>query len=225
MGKKTICLFLVVVLLLGGLFVLPGCQVAPRYEVDSYEQIKQDLAEHQPEIIYPDISRYEQSGVLAYWVHLYPGDRRMKNGYIVGSDYSFREADVDSSFSIVSVEAKSIEYYYDERNPCPPLVPSMTYRAVSVEYYERETTDWYISQDRLGEGEGYLYPLGTREGGIECLFAVNGYRYQIVIGVVMTPDDLKDKSYEAWMDAAREEVYLIIDSILDQSEIQGGTAS
>ncbi|MDR3315969.1 MAG: hypothetical protein LBS98_05790 [Coriobacteriales bacterium] len=215
MGKKTIRLFLAAVLLFGSLLVLPGCQVAPLYKVDSYEQVKQDLAEHQPEIIYPDISRYEQSGILTYKVFLYQGDRKIKSGYhIYSQNDDLRGADVDSVFSVLTVEAKSIEYYYDELNPCPPLEPSSTYRAVPMKYSEEESTDWYISENRFGEGESYLYPLGTRAGGIECRFDVDGYRYWILVGVIMTPDDLKVRSYEAWMDAAREEVYLIIDSVL-----------
>jgi hypothetical protein len=195
------------------------------YEVDSYEQIKQDLAEQRPLIIYPDISRYEQSGALTYRILLYQGDRSIKSGYEIYSKDAFKEADVDSVFSTLGVSALNIEYYYDKGNPAPPLQPSTTYRMVPMEYRESENTDWYTSQDKLGEGKGYLYPVGTRAGGIGCSFDVDGYRYHITIGVIMTPDDLKVRPYEVWMDAAREEVYLIIDSILAQRGIREGTVS
>ncbi|MDR3315950.1 MAG: hypothetical protein LBS98_05695 [Coriobacteriales bacterium] len=233
MGKKTICLFLIVTLLLGSLLVLPGCQliwppnIGPQYFVDSYEQIKQDLAEDQPEIIYPDISRYERSRVLVYKVFFsYQGDRKIKSGYSIYSEIiDIRETDVDSVFSSVETSAVNIELYYSEPDERPSLEPSMTYRMVLMEYRESENTDWYVAQDLLGEGEGYLYPLGTREGTIGCSFDVDGYRYHIGVGVAMTPDDLEVRSYEAWMEAAREEVYLIIDSVLDQRGTQGGTVS
>jgi hypothetical protein len=197
------------------LMLLMGCQGPPWHVVDSYERVKEDLAADQPNIIYPDISRYEQTGTLIYHVNLYQQDRRIANGYeIYSPDDKLENADSDSVFLSIGVAGFSIEQYYDDLNPCPPLEGTIKYRSLDMEYVEAESTE-YLN----GEQTSKPYPQGSRLGDFRCTFEWDGYRYDVLARVLLVPDDLEKTSFEEEMEKAHRELFLIIDDILNQGEV------
>jgi hypothetical protein len=193
------------------LFALPSCQSAPEYEVSSYEQIKTDLAD-QPDIIFPDISKYEKSGVLKYFVNLYQGDRRIRNGYTVVSYDDIPDPyAIDTLFKRIAISCLSLKYYKDERNLAEELDCNTTYRDVAMEFAE---TDFTENINDLGLDNPY--PDGSKFGGLGARFDLNGYRYLIEVHVLLTPDEQKTTTYEQRMADAREELFVIVDDILDK---------
>jgi hypothetical protein len=180
------------------------------YEVESYEQVKADLADY-PDIIFPDISKYEESGVLEYWVGLYPADRRIKNGYEIWTfDDIPAPSAIGTAFSYVVMGSHSIEHYKDELNPAPPLDANMTYRTVPMEFFEFEIAD---------EDLPVLYPDGSRVGVLDFCFDLSGYRYMINVHVLLTPDEQATITYDEKMALAYAELLVLVDDILDKGGV------
>jgi hypothetical protein len=195
-------------------FVLIGCESAPEYQVDSYEQVKEELAD-QPDIIFPDISKYEELGMMEYHVTLYPGDRRIKNGYdLYPRDLTLGLSSAETAFEYVAIGSLSIEFYKDERNPAAPLDFNVTHRTVAMQLYEGD-----ITEDANGPNSAHRYPDGSRIGTLNLRFDLNGYRYFVRAMISLTPDELKTVTYEEKMVRAQAELFVLVDDILDKGEI------
>jgi hypothetical protein len=198
---------------------LTGCQTAPEYRVCSYEKIKEDLAD-QPDIIYPDISKYDKGAAWSYKVHLYQEDRRIRNGYAVYSSDDTSEIDfaaegVVTEFSRISVYCLNIEHYYSPKNPCLPLNPNIIHRNVLMSFYETNL----IVDSKDPEKNYAIYDDGTVLGGIGYEFDYEGYRYFIDAATLLTPKDLKTITPEEKLRRARLELLVIVDDILDKGGV------
>ncbi|MDR3037394.1 MAG: hypothetical protein LBU31_03175 [Coriobacteriales bacterium] len=194
---------------------LVGCQSTPTHQVDSYNQIKEALAD-QPDIIYPDLSRYEQTGTLIYVVHHYIGNTRLFDGYSVYlQDSEMKDAASASALSSIEIGCLNEEHLTEFRLPeFSAHLPVMRYRTVEMEYIE-ENSSVYGN----GEDTGYPYPEGSKIGAFSCSFSLKGYRYSLSAGVLLTPDDLKVVDLETELGKARAEFFTVIDSILDQGGV------
>jgi hypothetical protein len=194
--------------------LLSGCPGPPWYDVDTYEQVKRELVD-QPDIIYPDIGKYEQTGTLAYEVYVTPDEKRERIGYQVRSrENEFKDANTDSAFSYLGIDCRSINYLYSGPELWPPLAVTMRYRSVGMEYSSGDDTE---STD--AEHLGTPYSGAEKIGAISCAFHLNGYRYSLNVRTVLTRGNLKTTTFEEELGKAHDELFVIIDSILDQGGI------
>jgi hypothetical protein len=198
---------------------LTGCQTAPEYRVCSYEKIKEDLAD-QPDIIYPDINKYDKGAAWSYKVNLYQEDRRIRNGYAVYSSDDTSEIDfaaegVVTEFSHFEIGCLSIEYYYTVRDPCPPLNPNVIHRNIRMSFHESSLVVDSKDPDR----DYVLYEDGTVMGSVGYMFDYDGYRYYLNAATLLTPKDLKTITPEEKLRRARLELLVIVDDILDKGGV------
>jgi hypothetical protein len=208
--------------MLGCALMLPSCQTAPNYPVNSYDEIKEALAD-QPDIIYPDISRYENSDLIEYVVTLYEKDRRIRTGYTVWTPDSpyvrklYLEA--DTVLANLGIDCSSLEFYSKEDKAfhLQGTTPEV-YRTLTLYTYEREDF-WYKEEDRLGDGPNDIFPLGTRAGNIGYIFDFNGYRYFLSGKTSLLPEEQTDITYDERMTQAKDELLALVDSILDQGGV------
>jgi hypothetical protein len=197
----------------GCLVVLPGCQVAPLYKVESYEQVKEDLADLDG-VAFPDISKYEESGMLTFIVDQYQKDRSIKAGYGVYTKSDVLDSSgIDSTLSGLGIYVCSLKYWGDELNPPPTLVPNNTYRSIPVQItYGLPTA---IDGGEVAENE----PLQGRDGGIGYEFDLDGFRYAVGGTVIFLDDELVTPLVQERLAEGKTEILVIVDSILDQKGI------
>jgi hypothetical protein len=213
-GSPTLLRAALCALLAAALLPAAGCQSAPEYEAGSYEDVKEALA-GQPAIVYPDISKYEASGAMRYLVKLYPADRRVKNGYEVYTEDGIPDpAGIGTAFMFAETACLSIEFYKDALNPCPPLEVSVTHRTVAMQLVEVDDTE-----SVNGPNSSQRFPEGSRIGALECRFDLGGYRYIVNAQFLLDPDEQKDTTYDEKMAQAHDELFAIIDDILDKGGI------
>jgi hypothetical protein len=202
------------ILALGCLVVLPGCQVAPLYHVESYEQVKEDLADLEG-VVFPDISKYEESGVLIFIVEQYHKDRSVGAGYTVYTDSGDRleSSGIDSTLSGVGICAYSLEYWGDELNPPPVLEPNDTYRSIPIQItYGLPAA---IDGGEVAENEVFQ----GRDGGFEYKFDLDGFRYIVSGSIIFSDDELVTPIVQERLADGKTEILAIVDSILDQKGV------
>ncbi|MDR3052690.1 MAG: hypothetical protein LBU48_02365 [Coriobacteriales bacterium] len=190
-----------------------GCKPAPQKPVESYDKIKEVLAD-QPSILYPDLSKYEQTGTLVYELHLQV-NMRDSDGYAVRSLDNelekYTEVSVFKSFGVACMNPEGDgKHYYDESG----YDPNMHYRGVEMKYSEAD-----ITEAANGEDSSHPYPDGSRIGSLSSTFKLDGCRYWFSADILLTPDDLEVTTYEEEMAKAYDELFVLVDSLLDQGGI------
>jgi hypothetical protein len=202
------------ILALGCLVVLPGCQVAPLYHVESYEQVKEDLVDLDG-VVFPDISKYEESGMLIFIVEQYKKDRSVGAGYGIYTDSGDRleSSGIDSTLSGVGIAAYSLEYWGDELNPPPVLEPNDTYRSIPVQI--TDTLPTAIDGGSYEEGD----PAQGHGGGFEYKFDLDGFRYFVSWSIVFSDNELVTPIVQERLADGKTEILAIVDSILDQKGV------
>jgi hypothetical protein len=197
----------------GYLVVLPGCQVAPMYKVESYEQVKEDLADLDG-VVFPDISKYEDVGRFTFIVEQYQKDRNIKAGYGVYTEGDVLDSSgIDSTLSALEICVYSLEYWGDELNPPRALVPNDTYRSIPVQItYGLPTA---IDGGEVAENE----PLQGRDGGIGYEFDLDGFRYTVGGTIIFSDGELVTPIVQERLAEGKPEILAIVDSILDQKGI------
>jgi hypothetical protein len=202
------------------LLAASGCQTSPEYPVESYDAIKRELAD-QPDIIFPDISKYESSGLLEYVVSLYEKDRNVRIGYAAWTPDVTGKLSLEANtvLTFIGIGCSSLESYDEERTAfiLGGTTPT-TYRSITLYTFERED-HWFEEEDRLGDRPGDVFPLGTKAGNISYTFDLNGYRYVVDGKTALLPKDQAHTTYEERMSQAKGELSAIVDSILDQGGV------
>jgi hypothetical protein len=221
MPMKLLRLFFALVLMLGCVLMLPSCQMEPTREVDSYAEVKEALAEQRPDIIFPDISKYDEDQFV-FKVGLYQGDRRIINGYSAYIPTEFnkgirtvRAVKGESVLAELFIRSTNEEFYFDELNPIWELEPNTTYRGLDMEKDTHEMTDLVFKDHPSGD----LHPLGSRIFAFGYYFTLEGYRYELNAQMVLTPDDLESVDVEEEKDRADAELRALVDSVLDQGGV------
>jgi len=217
LGVVAVCAYII---LFGYIYFRGG---APQYYVDSYDQIKQDL-KGLPGLAYPDLSRYEgfapagPTSYTPYIVYVRPADRSIRDGYDVLYDNRGKPFDAAAGtvLAFVEVSATELENSSDDKESVPEGAVSMTYRGIVIYLYEAEDF-WYQEADKLGNKPDDLYPSGTRAGSLNYVIDIGEYQYCINAGTILLPSEQASVTFEERMTQARNEVFTIIDSILDQT--------
>ena len=195
--------------------MLGGCSSAPYFEVESYEQIQAEMADHSG-IIYPDISKYQKEG-LTYWIGFDGGgcSKMVKTGYSVRTGKIAEHLDgrgASTVFSTFSIGCYKIEYLSAPRNPRREVQPNMTYRGIGIEYYEGSINN------SDGTPPEFL-PEGAKLGSVSCEFDLNGYWYVINPQLVITSDELINTTFDEEISKAKAELFVVIDDILDKGGV------
>ena len=191
--------------------MLGGCSSAPYFEVESYEQIQAEMADHSG-IIYPDIRKYQKEG-LTYWIGFDGGgcSKMVKTGYSIYCPkvaYYLEDSGVDTVFSSFHLGCYKIEYLSAPRNPRREVQPNMTYRGIGIDYFEINLTS---QSEHLPEGAEY--------GSVGCEFDLNGYWYVISSHLLLTSDELRDTTFDEEISKAKAELFVVIDDILDKGGV------
>jgi hypothetical protein len=187
---------------------------APYYYVGSLEEVRRDLS-GLPGIAYPDVSRYEGFGEATFSVHLYPGDRSIRSGYLIAYDYEQDKVHVRWNGTILSrieIDGMSFEYFYGDMDFYTDGASLVGYRGARV--YERVPMRF----EREGP-EGYgEYPDGRWVANLFFVVDTDDFVYRICASATLLPSEADPASFYGNIARAKGEAYAVIDSILDQRE-------
>ena len=87
----------------------------------------------------------------------------------------------------------------------------------SAVIHAQETEDFpYQETDKLGDGSDNLYPSVTRAGSLPYVVDISKYRYTINAQTILLPSEQASATFEERMAQAHDEVFVLIDSVLDQ---------
>jgi hypothetical protein len=192
-----------------------SCQTAPYYRVDSYEQLKEDLA-GEPDIIFPDLSRFELYDGLVFDVY-YCGYEYDKSGYDIhlGEYWLEQQSLYHSCIDGFGVACSDLNRDYDNDGDSSDTADD--YIKVNHEY--RGMPMEYNSHFADEHKEHSPWPEGAVVGGVAYNFQLDGYRYYVNMGFQVPPDKLDTESPEAWMAKIESQTLSIVDNILDQAGV------
>jgi hypothetical protein len=185
-----------------------GCAPEPRYEVESYDALKGEFAGY-PDIIFPDITKYEAIPDMRYFIDHNGGCARRPEGF---ECYGHpRSGGIDSALSSVSISVYPTVKMLAGRDQQSPLGANATYRGIAIRSSVSDHSDQIA--DNAHFPEGYIYY------GVIHKFDLNGYRYQIVSTLEYLPDEQQGLDLETEISKAQEELLVVVDSIMDQGGI------
>ena len=191
-----------------------SCSPAPNYQVESYQALQEELKDI-PDAIFADITKYQNNPDMVYEVFGYGGgcSEKVIEGYDVY--YSTRPYYIDwenhsSVFSAFHIKSynKSLNVAVDEYEP------NMTYRGIQMQERNMDETEIYNASTHPE-----LYPRGTYVYYTSYHFDLLGYRYSLNGTFALTPEELQTHDSEQVRQAAKDELFALIDSILDQGGI------
>lgn len=219
----------VTVILLCSCFVTTGCNTSgisnPQYWVDTYDELKEELKECE-EILYPDISRYEEEG-FNYVVNHKPANENDKQGYLIFWDILANEDGPLSETSLrdFNVYCTTLEYiaydtdktkgFWHER---AELHPNMELEGVSIEHNYNESYVNLNEEDIEKISELTRYPNGTYENWNGYKFEYKGCEYTVNGTIRLLPEEQLVKEVELEVEKGREELLDVIRSILAQGD-------
>ncbi|MDR3364394.1 MAG: hypothetical protein LBS91_05530 [Clostridiales Family XIII bacterium] len=199
-GLSLIALFVTVLLLF-------GCAPTPQYEVESYDALKGEFAGY-PDIIFPDITKYEAIPDMRYVIN-YTGYARRPYSF---ECYGYpRSEGIDSALSSIVIYVCPTVKMLAGHDQQPPLYANTLYRGIEIRsgVYDRAES----IADNTHFPKGYIYYV------VVYAFDLNSYRYQIEGSLEYLPDEQQGLDIEAEAAKAQEELLVIVDSIMDQGGV------
>lgn len=209
-----IAILLMVVLPVNGCIGMP-----PQYQVDSYEALKGEFVAY-PHVLFADLTPL--SGIdLEYWVYYTSAwsfgcssPRQLTDYHIYNMDNTERSDAADGVLDEISIRVTDHDYMLNRKEAeyDPPTI-NMTYRGVEMEGSDEEFTDASFFED------SHL-PDGTFAYGYFYWFVFEGCDYSFDGRIVLLPDEAATADTDALVDRGQQEVYTLIDSILDQGNAE-----
>jgi len=206
------------------ILTISGCGTpVPHYDLETYDELKDALKEN-IDILYPDISRYEQEQI-DYVINHKPANKNDKHGYSLSWGVYVDNGEPSSEtvlrkFSLSCTTLEFIAYDSDESKGSwteyPEFKPNMEVDGVAVEY---EHYDSYIDQnDPEYENlpELFKFPDGSYESLHIYKFEYLGCEYELLGTVRLLPEEQIEKDIDQEVEKGREELLETVRSIIEQ---------
>jgi hypothetical protein len=223
MSKKLIRIFLLLLLLVGGLS-LSSCihlgNSGPSTSVNSYDEVKRELADL-PGAIFFDISAYDENAFY-FWVSHPPPNGEPKTGYLLYADTNsvahLEKTDTGSTLSYLALGCGNLELLYQEENFTPAIAANTVHRGVPMEVHFTDESDWY-EREYDTPNSSHLFPRGTQLLRFTYKFSFNECLYTMEIMLRIPPEQVEMVDIEEEKAAADAEAWGLIDNILDQGGV------
>lgn len=196
----------------------------PTYYVDSYGELREDLAADCPDMRFFDLSRYEGLGCLTYRVDFMRNgwDQRLR-GYSVydtgGGDPDgrlclgdcAREAGVDTSLRSLSFDCDDRRSFNGKPLELPDISPDMERGGVGIERSSWST----VVEDAEGARSRDALPAGSTYGCHGLRFVIGSCLYEVDVSYGVAPGASAEE-VDAASDAALQEALGLACSVIDQ---------
>lgn len=214
---KTLCLTLLSVMVLLS-FSLGSCAQEPAYDVDTYDELKEEFADY-PHVKFPDISAFKEFHFAYSVLHTYEfastprfgctnDTRRLTDYFILGgyADEASEKISTSSGFFNLDFTCRDEERPSYEREII--LNPNTVYRNIEmgVDVSERDTEDIGTLADEI--------PKGAQVYHYSYQFKLDGAIYTAIGYFVILPEDLE--STDIKLEEGRQQMLALVDSIIDQ---------
>ena len=195
-----------------------GCSSTDReHQVDTYEQLQQEVSTVDDVICFPDLSHYEDLD-LVYTVFGVDRGQNAKGGYSLVSspDAGLYEVIAKNSlitdFGFSCADAGS-RIAGDNENT--DLKPNTSYRGVPIRSFVVTYAD-IVSESDTRES---VRPHTDYFFQASYVLVINGYWYSLDVAVKMSGDKMQTIDIDAETNKAKEEVLMLVDSIFDQNGV------
>jgi len=208
---------------------ISGCGTpTPHYDVETYDELKDALNEN-VDILYPDISRYEQEEI-EYVINHAPGDKYGKHGYsIIWEPFAISEDPTSETvlreFRVYCVTLEYLTDIADKSNglwtDLEDFKPNMEVDGIAVEHKCYEKFENQEETEIAEIPESAKYPDGTYYNWNKYIFQYLGYQYEISGAVRLLPEEQFEKNIDQEVEKGRAELLDAIRTIIGQRSKKG----
>jgi len=206
------------------ILAMEGCNTPnPQYNVATYDELKDELKGN-ADILFPDISRYEQEQ-FDYTIYHKSTNKRYRYRYrlfwgVYANDREPLSETVLRELRISCTTLEFIDYDSDQTREVwseyPEFKPNMEVDGIAVEYEDYES--YFDQKDPENENipEWAIFPDGTYQNWIGYKFEYLGCQYEIEGVIRLLPEEQNDKDIEQEVKKGREELLDVVQSIIEQ---------
>ena len=200
--------------------IFVGCAATREYQVDSYQQLQEELSPLSREVYFPDLSHYEDLD-LVYMVLCRDGHRWDKGGYYIASNPDaelYGTIAKNSLITVFSFTCTAEKLLQDGDTESSGLMPNKTYRGLAV--YSDAIT--YFDKVDINDLQVDFLPYVDSIFWTHYKFSINGRSYDLYASVLISAEEFSTMGVDdinELTEKAKEEALMLVDSILDQNEV------